>query len=106
MPLSHLDNNNFQKEIIQSNVPALVDFWATWCGPCKMISPIIDEIAKEYDGKLKVSKINIDDSPELASQFGIMSIPTLLFFKDGEVIDQITGVVSKATLKEKIDEIL
>lgn len=106
MSLLHLDNSNFKKEIIQSNIPALVDFWATWCGPCKMISPLIDEIAKEYEGKLKVSKINVDDAPEIASQFGIMSIPTLLFFKNGEVVNQITGAVSKGVLREKIDDIL
>lgn len=106
MPLIHLNEDNFQKEIIESKIPVLVDFWASWCGPCKMISPIIDEISKEYAGKLKVSKVNVDDNPQIASKFGIMSIPTILFFKDGQVVDQITGAVSKKVLKNKIDEIL
>ncbi|MBN2482968.1 MAG: thioredoxin [Candidatus Omnitrophica bacterium] len=89
---------NFEKEVIQSDTPVLVDFWAPWCGPCKMVVPVIDEIAKEYEGKVKVAKINIDDAAEIASQYNVMSIPTLMIFKNGEVLTQTVGALSKSDL--------
>ena len=82
-----ITKNNFEEEVINSNVPVLVDFWATWCGPCKMIAPVIEEIAEQYDGKLTVGKVNVDEEPELTMQFGIKSIPTLAFIKDGKTFD-------------------
>ena len=98
-----LDANNFQAEVTKSTVPVLVDFWAEWCGPCKAITPIIDQIAVELAGKLKVAKVNVDDNPELAGQFNVMSIPTLLIFKGGKPVDQIIGAMPKDRLLAKIN---
>ena len=86
-----LTNDNFEKEVLQSDLPVLVDFWASWCGPCKMLSPVISEIAEEYDGKVKVGKVNIDDEGELAIKFGIVSIPTLILFKEGQAEEKLIG---------------
>ena len=97
---------NFQEEIISSALPVLVDFWAPWCGPCKMIAPYLKEIAKEFDGKIKVGKINVDDAPELATQFSIMSIPALMIFKGGKVMEKTTGALSKEDLKKFISPYL
>ena len=104
MATLHVKDENFKSEVMDSSVPVLVDFWAPWCGPCKMIAPIIDECAKEYSGKLKVAKLNVDECPKTASQFGIMSIPTLIFFKQGKVMAQAVGALSKAELKRRIEE--
>lgn len=93
-----LTNQNFESEVMQSDIPVLVDFWAVWCGPCKMLSPIVEEIAKEYEGKVKVGKVNVDDEPALASRFGISSIPTLILFKNGEQADMSVGVRPKEEL--------
>jgi thioredoxin 1 len=90
-----ITKNNFTSEVLESDIPVLVDFWATWCGPCKMLSPIIAEIAEEFDGKVKVGKINVDDEPDLAVQFRIVSIPTVLVFKNGEVVNKAIGYQSK-----------
>lgn len=98
-----LDGANFNKEVLESKIPVLVDFWAAWCGPCKMIAPVISDIAKEYTGKVKICKLNVDDSPEVASKYGIMSIPTLLIFKDGKIADTITGAVSKSAIVNKLN---
>ena len=97
-----VDDSNFQTEVITSSQPVLVDFWAIWCGPCKMIAPIVEEIAKEYEGKLKVTKLDVDSNPKTAMQFGIRSIPTLLVFKEGRVVEQIIGAVPKRHLIDKI----
>ena len=101
-----LTDDNFEAEVLKSDKPVLIDFWAAWCGPCRMVSPIVEEISKEYEGKLKVGKINVDDNSKVASQYGIMSIPSLLFFKGGQVIDQVVGAVPKQQLTDKVDKIL
>ena len=102
----HLTDDNFKKEILESKIPCMVDFWAEWCGPCKRIGPTVEELAVEFAGKCKVVKLNIDDGQKTASAYGVMSIPTLLFFKNGVVIGQIVGTVAKAELQSKIEECL
>ncbi|HWP81278.1 MAG TPA: thioredoxin [Bacteroidota bacterium] len=97
-----LTDTNFQQEVVQSDRPVLVDFWAEWCGPCKMIAPLVEELAKEYDGKLKVGKVDVDANQQVSTQFGIRSIPTLLIFKGGKVVDQVVGAVPKRMLAEKL----
>jgi thioredoxin 1 len=102
----HFTDAGFKKEVLESDLPVLVDFWAGWCGPCKMIAPFIDELAKEYAGKIKVGKIDVDNNPKVATQYGVMSIPTVIFFKKGKVMNQLVGAVSKIDLKRKIEESL
>lgn len=101
-----ITTDNFQPEVLDSKKVALVDFWAEWCGPCRMIGPIVEELAGEYEGKALISKCNVDDHGEVAAQFGIRSIPTILFFKDGELVDRVVGAVPKSTLKQKLDSLI
>jgi thioredoxin 1 len=97
-----LNDSNFKQEVLESGIPVLVDFWAEWCYPCRLVAPALEEIAKEYQGRLKVGKLNVDEARQIAVNYNIMSIPTLSIFKDGQVQEQIVGAVSKAVLEEKI----
>ena len=99
-------DGTFQKEVIDNDMPALVDFWAPWCGPCRMVAPIVEELAGEYEGKVAFYKLNTDENPAIATQFGIRSIPTLLVFKGGEIQGQIVGFRPKGDLKKRLDEVL
>ncbi|MGN6386643.1 MAG: thioredoxin [Verrucomicrobiota bacterium] len=95
---------NFNEEVVQSTTPVLVDFWAEWCGPCKMLAPLLDELASEYNGKVKIAKVNIDDHQNLASQYRVTAIPKLLIFKNGQVMEQMVGAKSKRDLKASLDK--
>ena len=97
-----LNETNFDREVLASNLPVMVDFWAVWCGPCKVLGPIVSEIAKEYEGKIKVGKLNVDENNAVAGKYGIMSIPTLKFFKNGKVVGELIGAAPKATLENEI----
>lgn len=101
-----LTDETFEAEVIQSDVPVVVDFWAAWCGPCRLINPIIEALADAYEGKAKIAKVNIDDYEDLASQYHIMGVPTLLFFKDGKLVDRTEGVIPKEAIAERIDGLL
>lgn len=101
-----ITDSNFQEEVINSGLPVLVDLWAEWCGPCRMIGPVIEEIADEYQGRLKVGKLDVDQNQKTAGQYGVRSIPTLLFFKGGELVEEVVGAQSKAKLIQVIEKIL
>lgn len=103
MSAINIDQNNIQSEVMNSDKPVLLDFWAPWCGPCRAVGPIIDELAKEYEGKVRVVKMNVDENPATPTKFGIRAIPTLVVFKNGETVEQITGAVTKAAMKELLD---
>lgn len=106
MSVIEVDDKNFETEVLKADLPVLVDFWAEWCGPCKMISPIVDEIAEEYSSQLKVAKLNVDNAQDIAAKYNIMSIPTLLVFKEGEIAEQIVGAMGKDQLLDKIKPVL
>ena len=104
MSIAHFTDANFKKEVLESQLPVMVDFWAHWCGPCKMIAPIVEELAKEYKEKAKIGKVDVDSNPKTTTEYGVMSIPTLIFFKHGKVMDQAAGALSKTELKRKLEE--
>ena len=104
--IQELTSDNFQKEVLESDVPVLVDFWAPWCAPCRMIAPAVEQLAGEFGPKAKVGKVNIDDHPAVAQNYGVMSIPTLLVFKGGQPVQQVVGAVPKAQIQEMIEKAL
>ena len=104
--IKEIDDSSFNSEVLQSDKPVLVDFWAPWCGPCKAIGPVIEELAGTFGNKIKFAKCNVDDNPATPGKYGIRAIPTLIFFKGGAVVDQITGMVAKSKLEETINKIL
>lgn len=102
--VNKFDGNNFEAEVLKSDIPVFVDFYADWCGPCKMMSPVIDKMAEEYAGRIKVGKVNVDDDSELAVRYGIMSIPNMVFFKNGEVVDRVVGAIPKPQMQAKFEK--
>ncbi len=106
MAASQVTDSSFKQEVLESEVPVLVDFWAPWCGPCRMVAPVVDEISEQYDGQIKVVKVNTDENPSVASQYGIRSIPTLMIFKGGQRVDMVVGAVPKTTLSNTLEKYL
>ncbi len=104
--LLEFSDNNFSGEVLNSELPVVVDFWAEWCGPCKMLTPILDAVAPEFEGKVRIGKVNVDDNPQTAARYGIVSIPSLLFFKEGKVVEQHTGLLPQPALRNKIAKVL
>ena len=104
--ITEVGDNNFEAEVLQSAVPVLVDFWAPWCGPCRFIAPLVEELAGDFQGKIQVGKVNVDENPRVASRFNVRSIPTLLFFKNGQVVDVIRAAVPKDQIQKKIEDVL
>ena len=106
MPAMELTDSNFEQQVIKSDKPVLVDFWAPWCGPCRMVAPVVDELAKDYAGKLTVAKLNSDENGEVLARYRVSAIPTLLFFKQGKVVDTMVGVHSKSEIVKRLDSVL
>jgi len=102
----HVTDSEFQAKVLQSSVPVIVDFWAPWCGPCRMVAPVLAELSKEYDGKIVVAKVNTDENPQYAIQYGVQGIPTMLFVKDGQIIDRMVGAAPKSAIQQRIETIL
>jgi thioredoxin 1 len=103
---AEVTDTSFKNEVLESELPVLVDFWAPWCGPCRMVAPVVDEIAQQYEGQVKVVKLNTDENPNIASQYGIRSIPTLMIFKGGQRVDMVVGAVPKTTLADTLKKYL
>ncbi len=106
MALHHFTDANFKEDVLNSKGLVVVDFFATWCGPCHQLAPVVEELAKTYDGKVKIGKLDVDDNGETASQYQVMSIPTMIFFKDGKMVDQHVGFISKDALVKKVEELM
>lgn len=106
MSLVYLNDENFQKEVVESNIPVIIDFWAEWCGPCRMMGPVFEELSEEYKGKLKFAKLNTEESPELSMKYDITGIPALILTSKGKEVDRIVGFAPKAIMKQQIDNIL
>ncbi len=106
MSAAQVTDSTFKQEVLESEAPVLVDFWAPWCGPCRMVAPVVEEIAEQYDGQVKVVKVNTDENPSVASQYGIRSIPTLMIFKGGQRVDMVVGAVPKTTLANTLEKYL
>ncbi len=106
MSASQVTDSTFKQEVLENEAPVLVDFWAPWCGPCRMVAPVVDEISEQYDGQVKVVKVNTDENPSVASQYGIRSIPTLMIFKGGQRVDMVVGAVPKTTLANTLEKYL
>ena len=104
--ITNVTEATFKQEVLESTTPVLVDFWAPWCGPCRMVAPVVEEIAEQYEGQIKVVKVNTDENPNIASQYGIRSIPTLMIFKDGDKVDMVVGAVPKTTLATTLEKYL
>ena len=106
MTVTNVSDQTFESEVIKSTLPVLVDLWAPWCGPCRMVEPVVDKLAKKYDGKVKFCRLNVDENPQIAAKYRVMSIPTLMLFKSGQVADTVIGAVPERTLQPKIDALL
>ncbi len=104
--VTDVTDQDFEEAVIQSTLPVLVDLWAPWCGPCRMVAPVVDKLAEKYEGKFKFCRLNVDENPQTASKYRIMSIPTLIFFKNGEAVDTVVGAVPERVLQPKIDDLL
>lgn len=102
----HISDAEFQEKVLKSSIPVIVDFWAPWCGPCRMVAPILDELAKEYDGKVVIAKVNTDENPQWATKFGVQGIPTMLFVKDGQLFDRMVGAAPKPFIQQRVDKML
>lgn len=103
--LHHVTDGDFEQQILKSDIPALVDFWAAWCGPCRTVGPVVEELAGEYAGKVKIAKINVDENSVTPKKYGVRGIPTLMLFKDGQVVDQVVGAVPKSRIKELLAKV-